>query len=165
MIHLEDEQATATFGQRLVRALGGRGAVHISGELGAGKTTLCRAMIKELGHQGAVKSPTFTIVEPYELSGRRIFHIDLYRLTDANELNYLAIDEYYGDDCLCLVEWPERAAGQLPDHDVDVRLEGTALSGSGVKTATARSVSLKGSSQLGEKVCLELAQDYKHQGS
>ncbi|MBD3647152.1 MAG: tRNA (adenosine(37)-N6)-threonylcarbamoyltransferase complex ATPase subunit type 1 TsaE [Pseudomonadales bacterium] len=94
-----------------------------AGELGAGKTTLCRGIRRGLGIEGAVKSPTFTLVEPYETPTLRIFHFDLYRLEDPEELEYIGVDDYFGDDCRCLIEWPERGEGYLPACDLGIRLE------------------------------------------
>ena len=111
-------------GARLSALLEGSELVFLYGELGAGKTTFCRGLLRGLGHSGSVKSPTFTLVEPYELpGGQRVFHFDLYRLFDANELEYIGIDDYLDSRQLCLVEWPERGADFLPASDVSVFLE------------------------------------------
>ncbi len=147
VIHLADEEATARFGTELAKALDGRGSIHIHGHLGAGKTTLCRSILRGMGHEGAVKSPTFTLVEPYETDDYTVFHFDLYRLSDPNELDYIGIDEYFREDCLCLIEWPERAAGHLPHHDLVIELEGK---------GSERTISLKSNSTHGDKVCREL---------
>lgn len=96
--------------------------VFLSGQLAAGKTTLARGLVRALGHAGAVKSPTFTLVESYAIADRRIHHFDLYRIADPEELAYIGIDEYFDDGALCLVEWPERGAGSLPLPDVELRL-------------------------------------------
>ena len=113
-IEIEDETAMLRFGAQLADALGGRGAVLISGDLGAGKTTLCRGLLRQMGHEGSVKSPTFTLVEPYEIEGVCVYHFDLYRLSHPDELDYVGIDEYFTNETLCLVEWPEKAEGSLP---------------------------------------------------
>lgn len=96
--------------------------VFLSGQLAAGKTTLARGLVRALGHDGAVKSPTFTLVESYELADRRVHHFDLYRITDPEELEYIGLDEYFDGSALCLVEWPERGAGVLPVADLELRL-------------------------------------------
>jgi tRNA threonylcarbamoyladenosine biosynthesis protein TsaE len=120
---LADAAATGRLGAALARALGEGGAVlYLSGELGAGKTTLARALLQALGYAGHVRSPTYTLVEPYELQGRRVFHLDLYRLAAAEELEYLGLRDLDPAQDLILVEWPERGQGALPAADIEVRL-------------------------------------------
>jgi len=121
-IFLPDETATVAFGRSLAEATGGRGLITLSGNLGTGKTTLSRGLIQAFGHQGAVKSPTYTLVEPYDLGDIRIFHFDLYRMEDPEELEFLGFRDYLNEDCLILVEWPERAAGFLPPVDLAIAL-------------------------------------------
>jgi tRNA threonylcarbamoyladenosine biosynthesis protein TsaE len=109
-------------GAAIARAAPVAFTVFLSGQLAAGKTTLARGFVCALGHAGAVKSPTFTLVESYELADRRIHHFDLYRITDPEELEYIGLDEYFDGGALCLVEWPERGAGVLPVADLELRL-------------------------------------------
>lgn len=110
-------------GARLARALAPGAVVFLHGPLAAGKTTLVRGVLRALGHAGPVKSPTFTLVEPYELAGRRVYHFDLYRIADPEELEYVGLREYFDGEALCLVEWPERGAGLLPAPSLSVRIE------------------------------------------
>ncbi len=132
--YLPDEQSTVTFGGRLSPL---DGLIFLHGELGSGKTTLVRGFLRALGYQGVVRSPTYTLVEPYELSSRRIFHLDIYRLSDPIELDYLGIrDEQSGDSTL-LVEWPDRACNALgtPSAEIFMEYDGAA------RKATVRGLS------------------------
>jgi len=130
-VDLPDEAATLALGASLARRLIGGGAcVYLEGDLGAGKTTLVRGLLRGLGHEGAVKSPTYTIVEPYELGGVHIYHFDLYRLGDPEELELIGVRDYFSSDSLCLLEWPERGAGVVPSPDLTITL---AVNGRGRK--------------------------------
>ncbi|MBK1702354.1 tRNA (adenosine(37)-N6)-threonylcarbamoyltransferase complex ATPase subunit type 1 TsaE [Thiococcus pfennigii] len=119
---LEGEARQEGLGRRLAVLLGGRVLVFLEGDLGTGKTTLVRGILQGLGHTGAVKSPTYTLIEPYELAGRSVYHLDLYRLGDPEELDYLGLRDLLAEDALVLVEWPERGAGALPPPDLRVRI-------------------------------------------
>ena len=119
---LAGEDATIALGAELSRCLQGRGVIYLRGGLGAGKTTLCRGILRAMSYEGAVKSPTFTLVEPYNFPGGQVYHFDLYRLNDPDELEYIGIDDYFSDQSLCLIEWPEKALGTLPPGDIDLEL-------------------------------------------
>jgi tRNA threonylcarbamoyladenosine biosynthesis protein TsaE len=121
---LPDEAATIALAEQMYAALPGELAgwtLLLRGELGAGKSTFARALIKAAGHQGAVPSPTYTLVEPYKLASGNIYHIDLYRVSDEEELRYLGWNEL--DDGLRLVEWPERVPRLLDESDLMLELE------------------------------------------
>lgn len=122
-VQLNNEEAQVAFGEALGRILQGRGLVYLEGELGAGKTTLTRGILRAYGHLGAVKSPTYTLVEPYELGAQRIYHLDLYRLSDPEELEFIGGRDVLADDALSIVEWPSRGEGWLPAPDIRLTLE------------------------------------------
>lgn len=119
---LKDAAATEAFGARLAAGLSGVHAIYLRGPLGAGKTTLVRGLLRALGYGDAVKSPTFTLVEPYELDGGWLYHFDLYRLNEPAELEFLGWREYFQGHSLCVVEWPERGEAVLPLPDLDVMI-------------------------------------------
>ncbi len=110
------------FGATLADFIENGALVTLSGNLGAGKTTLTRGFMHAIGHKGAVKSPTYTLVEPYEITGRRVMHFDLYRLSDPEELEFLGFRDYLDGSTTCLIEWPEKAAGYLPEPDLAISI-------------------------------------------
>jgi len=121
--------------------------IYLIGELGAGKTTWARGFLKALGHLGAVKSPTYTFIEPYVLQGRHIYHFDLYRLATHDALESLGFREYFANENLCLIEWPERAWQLLPHPDLTIKITGM---------QDERNVNISADSDLGATVLAEL---------
>ena len=120
---LLNEIATMALAQRLAPMLVDGGVVFLRGELGAGKTTFARALLRALGVGERVKSPTYSLLERYTVNGRDAFHLDLYRIVDASELEWLGLDELDARETIVLVEWPERGLGALPAPDLEVVLE------------------------------------------
>ena len=120
---LPDDAATQALGAKLARVLVPGLSVWLCGDLGAGKTTLARGLLRELGYTGRVKSPTYTLVELYPVSRFNLYHFDLYRFVDPDEWQDAGFREYFNDTSVCLVEWPEKAGALLPGPDIRVRLE------------------------------------------
>jgi tRNA threonylcarbamoyladenosine biosynthesis protein TsaE len=135
-----------------LKRLKGHGLIFLEGNLGMGKTTLSRGIIRGLGHVGAVKSPTFTLVEPYEIGDIRAFHFDLYRLVDPEELEFLGIRDYFDDDALCLIEWPDKGAGFLPKPDLTITIS---------PQDSGRSLKILSQGSRGESWCAALALESK----
>lgn len=143
-----DATAMDALGRRLAGCATAAGLViYLAGDLGAGKTTLVRGYLRGLGHAGSVRSPTYTLVEPYEFPDRRVYHLDLYRLGDPEELEWIGIRDLLDADSQALIEWPERGRGMLPPADLEVQI-GYQESG--------REVTLVGLSDAGERVVRQL---------
>lgn len=151
---LVSETAMVDFGRQLasvllsVRPTSSPVIMTLQGDLGAGKTTLSRGILQGLGHVGNVKSPTYTLVEPYQLGLGAVYHFDLYRMLDPEELEYMGFADYLLDAALCLIEWPERGAGFLPAADVSILISD---SGEG------RCVTLQAQSHVGQQLVNQLA--------
>jgi tRNA threonylcarbamoyladenosine biosynthesis protein TsaE len=128
-LNLPDAAATERLGAALAAGVAPGRVLHLRGELGSGKTTLARGLLHGLGYPGRVKSPTYTLVEPYHLvepnglSSLHFYHFDFYRLRDASEWLSSGLAEYFNRDSFCVVEWPERAGPRLPAPDLEIRLE------------------------------------------
>jgi tRNA threonylcarbamoyladenosine biosynthesis protein TsaE len=125
-ILLADEQATLDLGARIAASLRPGELIFLEGDLGMGKTTLVRGLLRALGYEGTVKSPTYTLMEPYEIGSWRVYHLDLYRIVDPAELDFLGLDDIMDGSAVVLVEWPERASGvfRAPDRRYKFRPQG-----------------------------------------
>lgn len=142
---LEGDRQQLAFGAALAEAVGERALIFLEGDLGAGKTTLVRGFLQQRGHRGKVKSPTYTLIEPYELPSGNVYHLDLYRLGDPEELEYLGLREMLQEQSVMLVEWAERGEGWLPAPDLVIEL----LYHAG---GTARRARIRPFSDEGEKI-------------
>ena len=119
---MQDEAATLEAGREFSKKLHHGLTVYLHGNLGAGKTTFVRGVLQGLGHTGKVKSPTYTLVEPYSVSGFDVYHFDLYRFNDADEWEAAGFREYFNEKSICLVEWPENAGNLLPLASFDIKI-------------------------------------------
>jgi tRNA threonylcarbamoyladenosine biosynthesis protein TsaE len=144
---LAAETDTLALGAALARGLRPGMVVYLCGDLGAGKTTLARGILRGLGFTERVKSPTFTLVEPYTISSLYLYHFDFYRLKYPDEWVDAGLREYFNSNALCLIEWPEKAGGQLPRPDVTIEL---AVAGNG------RSITLSAETEAGRNCLMRL---------
>ncbi|MBL0141775.1 MAG: tRNA (adenosine(37)-N6)-threonylcarbamoyltransferase complex ATPase subunit type 1 TsaE [Betaproteobacteria bacterium] len=149
-IPLPDENATLALGAALAPAVMPGLVVTLRGELGAGKTTLVRGLLRALGHAGRVKSPTYALVELYEVSRLSLYHFDFYRFHDPSEWIDAGFRDTFNGRNICLIEWPERARGQLPPADLEVALE---------MTQPGRAATLTAFSPAGERLLAALRPD------
>jgi tRNA threonylcarbamoyladenosine biosynthesis protein TsaE len=120
---LQTVEETEDFGAILFEILPEKTLVFLQGDLGAGKTSLVRGFMRKAGHSGAVKSPTYNIVEEYKINQRLFFHFDLYRLVDPEELEWIGMNDYLQEKSICFIEWPDNGEGYLPEPDVIIALE------------------------------------------
>lgn len=148
-IDLADAEATAALGARLAQRLVAQSGalILLEGDLGAGKTTLARGLLRALGVEGSIRSPTYTLMEIYQAAGREVLHLDLYRLNDPRELFNLGLDDYSPEQGLWLVEWPEKAGGLLPAADLCIQLR---------HSGTGRQAELQPLTARGQAISLEL---------
>ncbi|QIK38207.1 tRNA (adenosine(37)-N6)-threonylcarbamoyltransferase complex ATPase subunit type 1 TsaE [Caldichromatium japonicum] len=146
-IDLSGPEAQRAFGARLAEVLRPPCVLFLEGELGTGKTTLTRGIIEGLGYSGQVRSPTYTLIEPYELDGCELYHCDLYRLADPDELEYLGMRDLLHERAVWAIEWPERGADLLPRPDLRIRL---------LHRPHGRRLILSALSSSGESICLAL---------
>jgi tRNA threonylcarbamoyladenosine biosynthesis protein TsaE len=123
VLFLENEKETLEFGKSLSALIPNDFIIYLSGELGTGKTTIVRGFLNGLGYTKAIKSPTYTLVESYEIQDKQIHHFDFYRITDTEELELIGIRDYFSKDSICFIEWPERAQGFLPKPDLFCSLQ------------------------------------------
>ena len=122
-MHITDEIQMRELGARLIRAARPGTVITLNGDLGTGKTTLVRGALEACGVTDGVRSPTYTLIEYYALDTMTLVHFDLYRLADAEELEYLGYRDYLNDETLCFIEWPEKAQGFLQGVDMQIELE------------------------------------------
>ncbi len=121
-IYLDSMEQTEKFGADLFNKLSGKVLIFLEGDLGVGKTTLVRGFLRAAGYRGIVKSPTYNLVEEYFVDELKIFHFDLYRLTDPEELEWIGIRDYFDQEAICFIEWPDKGKGFLPAPDKVIRL-------------------------------------------
>jgi tRNA threonylcarbamoyladenosine biosynthesis protein TsaE len=152
VLDLPDADATLRAGAALSRALRGGMVVTIEGDLGAGKTTLVRGMLRGMGFEGAVKSPTYTLVEHYPFSSIYFYHFDFYRLANADEWEGAGLAECFRDDSVCVIEWPERVRDRIPAADLALAL---------AHAAHGRTLTVRPTSEAGERCEAALRQAFR----
>ncbi len=153
-IHLANEQQQLDFAGRVAKYIQPGMVIFLNGDLGTGKTTFVRGFLTALGHTGVVKSPTYTLVEPYQINDFSIYHFDLYRLADPEELEYAGGRDYFDGEAISLIEWPEQAEGFLPPADLMIHLE---YGKSGIDAG--RDLTIESGSESGKKLMLQLIPD------
>ena len=151
LIHLKNETETLALGAQLATACTAPCILFLYGELGAGKTTLARGFLQGLGYQDAIKSPTYTLVEPYTINQQLVFHFDLYRIKNPHELEFIGIDDYFTQQAIFIIEWPERSAGILPTPDLTCYIE---------HQTEGRELQLQAKSARGEEILAKVRNVY-----
>ena len=149
-IHLSNEDEQLAFASRVASVAVKGLVVFLNGDLGTGKTTFVRGFLRGLSYDGVVKSPTYTLVEPYELAAFSVYHFDLYRLADPEEIEYAGGRDYFDGETISLIEWPEKAHGFLPGPDLIMSLE---------YANSGRNIEVSAGTELGKKVMLALFPD------
>jgi tRNA threonylcarbamoyladenosine biosynthesis protein TsaE len=145
--YIPDEASMMTLGAMLASVCQGAVVIYLYGDLGAGKTTLARGVLRGLGYQGKVKSPTYTIVEPYEIADQKLYHFDFYRLQGAQELEFIGVQDYFEVGAIILAEWPERGAGLLREADLSCYI---------VPEAQGRHLRIEAQTQHGQQILKDL---------
>ena len=140
---IKNEKAMEALGARIATSCIDGALIFLKGNLGAGKTTLVRGLLRSLGYQGIVKSPTYALIESYDIHGRQVYHLDLYRLSDPEELDYLGVREFRDGQAICLIEWPEKAAEQSLQADMVIQID---YAGEG------RNIKIEAKTSVGEKM-------------
>lgn len=149
-VYLPNEEAQLQFAAKLAKASFAGMLVFLFGDLGAGKTTFVRGFLRSLGYDGIVKSPTYTLVEPYQLENVSVYHFDLYRLADPEELEYAGGRDYFDGTSISLIEWPQQAEGYLPQPDLIVQLS---------YAEEGRNLEISAGTEAGKNVVLQLFPD------
>ena len=121
--HFASESDMQAFAAQMARAITDGAVIYLNGALGAGKTTFTRGFLRGLGFNDKVKSPTYTLVEPYDFADRQIFHFDFYRINNVSELQQIGIEEYFSSSSICLIEWPEKGVPLVPQADLVCDIE------------------------------------------
>lgn len=142
-LSLKNESETVALGGKVAAAIQGGEIIYLTGDLGVGKTTFVRGFLYALGHSGNVKSPTYTLVEPYSINGKNIYHFDLYRINDPEELEAMGIRDYCDGESICLYEWPEQGKDVVPPADIALSLR---------HDETGRIVTIESKSSKGEQI-------------
>ena len=147
-LFLADEAAQEALAAELAEYCPPDTVIFLQGDLGTGKTTFVRGFLHALGYGGVVKSPTYTLVESYLVKQQQIYHFDLYRLANPDELEYAGGRDYFDNESICLVEWPEKAAGYLPKPDLLCRIH---------YEMTGRTIEMSAGSQVGEGIIQQIS--------